>query len=191
MQNNRNCLKHSPYEVGDDEELYNAVDDTNCPALHNHWLGGFVGEKVCDTRPHLSSNCPVTTKNPLPLYALCLWFKRNLANGQSPHMIFITSVCHIQRTVSRIPSSCSSSRWRPRQKNVLCSSDDALLPQPLCILTAYHPFLSLPPALSGSLTPHNDSSSCTSPPPPPSYALNILQLQGRKWPLNVFTVFLL
>lgn len=116
MQNNRNCLKHSPYEVGDDEELYNAVDDTNCPALHNHWLGGFVGEKVCDTGPHLSSNCPVTKKNPLPLYALCLWFKRNLANGQSPHMIFITSVCHIQRTVSRIPSSCSSSRWRPRQK---------------------------------------------------------------------------
>lgn len=49
---------------------------------------------------------------------------------------------------------------------------------------------SLSSALSGSLTPHNDSSSCTSPPPPPPSTLNILQLQERKWPRNVFTVFL-
>lgn len=184
MQNNRNCLKHSPYEVGDDEELYNAVNDTNGPALHNHWLGGFVGEKVCDTRPHLSSPGPLTKKKMLPLYVLCFWFKRNVANDQSSHRIFITSVCHVQRTVSRITSSCSKTE-KCAQLFRWCSP-----PQALCIVTAQHPFLSLPPALSGSLTPHNDSSSCTSSPPPPSYALNIPQLQGRKWPLNVFTVFL-
>lgn len=65
MQNDRNCLKHSPNEVGDDEELHYAVDDADRPALHDHRLGGFIGEKVCDTRPHLGSSGPVAEKKPL------------------------------------------------------------------------------------------------------------------------------
>lgn len=36
MENDRKCLKRSPDEVGDDEELYDAVDDADGPALHDH-----------------------------------------------------------------------------------------------------------------------------------------------------------
>lgn len=97
MQNNKNCLKHSPYEVGDDEELHYAVNDTDGPALHNHWLGGFVGEKVCDARPHLRCPGPLARKKPLPLCVLWFWFKRNAANDQSSRGVLITLVC--QRTV--------------------------------------------------------------------------------------------
>lgn len=41
-----------PDKVGDDEELHDAVDDANGPALHHHGLGGLVGEEVGDAGPH-------------------------------------------------------------------------------------------------------------------------------------------
>lgn len=47
--------RHSPNKVRDDEKLDDTVDDADGPALHYHRLGGFVGEKVCYTRPHPNS----------------------------------------------------------------------------------------------------------------------------------------
>lgn len=36
----------SPHEVGDDQKLNRSVDDPNGPTLHNHRLGGLVGEEI-------------------------------------------------------------------------------------------------------------------------------------------------
>lgn len=55
QQTHQNEGKYSPNEVSDDEELHDAVDDADGPALHYHWLGGLIGEEVCYTRPHPSS----------------------------------------------------------------------------------------------------------------------------------------
>ena len=38
--------RDSPHEVGDDEKLNRSVDDPNGPALHDHRLGGLVGEEI-------------------------------------------------------------------------------------------------------------------------------------------------
>lgn len=49
--------KYSPDEVCDDEKLDDTVDDADGPALHYHWLGGFIGEEICYTGPHCSRVC--------------------------------------------------------------------------------------------------------------------------------------
>ena len=41
-----------PDKVDDDEQLNDAVDDPDRPALHHHRLGGLVGEEVSHTAPH-------------------------------------------------------------------------------------------------------------------------------------------
>lgn len=53
--------RNSPDEVCDDEELHDAVDDADGPALHYHWLGGFIGEEVRYAGPHLGGNSTITS----------------------------------------------------------------------------------------------------------------------------------
>lgn len=142
METRRNYLKHSPDEVGDDEELYDTVDDANGPALHYHRLGGFVGEKVCYTRPHLCSLAPVTTKKSPPLYALplgltgsCTRVSHRRARGQSSHMLFITWACQVQRfqTAPALDGGVDR-RTRPAPQMVLSSRNLCELPSiPSCL----------------------------------------------------------
>lgn len=44
---------YRPQEVDDDEQLYDAVDDSNRPALHHHRLGRLVGEEIRNKGPYL------------------------------------------------------------------------------------------------------------------------------------------
>lgn len=57
-----------------------AVDDANGPALHYHWLGGFIGEKVCYTRPHPSSMCVTVVNTEIQfvcVFSVCYMTFRN------------------------------------------------------------------------------------------------------------------
>lgn len=63
--------KYSPDEVSDDEELHDSVDDADGPALHYHWLGGFVGEEVCYTGPHPSSVSVSKYNDHLCVFSVC------------------------------------------------------------------------------------------------------------------------
>jgi len=42
---------HLPDKICDDEQLHDPVDDPHRPTLHNHRLGGLVGEEASDQAP--------------------------------------------------------------------------------------------------------------------------------------------
>lgn len=48
---------HWPDKIGDDEQLYNTVDDTHRPALYHHGFGGLVGEEISQEPPQNEAHC--------------------------------------------------------------------------------------------------------------------------------------
>lgn len=72
--------KYLPDEISDDEELDDAVYDADGPALHYHWLGGFIGEKVFNTRPHFSSLC------------VSVWYEAINGSIKKVHFVWIMDV---------------------------------------------------------------------------------------------------
>lgn len=48
---------HWPDKIGDDEQLYNPVDDTHRPALYHHRFGGLVGEEISQEPPQNKAHC--------------------------------------------------------------------------------------------------------------------------------------